>query len=110
MPFRVTMLPISDYNYKIEKKENLKFFGKVKLKILVVFAVSLSLLLISQLVFASNLTSDGQRMQEFAQELDKLETENQILKAEIAKVSSLSQLSQKAEKLGLSKPAKLLTP
>lgn len=104
------MLPISDFNYKIEKKENPKFFGKVKLRILVVFAVSLSLLLISQLVFASNLTSDGQRMQEFAKELDQLETENQVLKAEIAKVSSLSQLSQRAEELGLRKPAKLLTP
>lgn len=104
------MLPISDFNYKIEKKEKPKFFGKVKLKILVFFAVSLSLLLVSQLVFASNLTSDGQRMQEFAQELDQLETENQVLKAEIAKVSSLSQLSQKAEKLGLSEPAELLTP
>lgn len=110
MPFRVTMLPISDFNYKIDKKEKPKFFGKVKLKILVFFAVSLSLLLISQLVFASNLASDGQRMQEFAQELEKFETENQTLKAEIAKVSSLNTLSQKAGKLGLNKPAELLTP
>ena len=104
------MLPISDFNYKIEKKDNLKFFGIIKLKVLVVFAMLLSLLLISQLVFASNLTSDGQKMQEIARQLDRLETENQILKTEIARVSSLSQLSQEAEKLGLSKPAKLLTP
>lgn len=104
------MLPVSDFNYKTEKKEKINFFGKIKLKILVVFSVVLSLLFASQLVFASNLVTDGQKLHEIEVEIDKLETENLNLKVQIAQTSSFVSLYEKAQSLGFKQPTTIISP
>lgn len=106
------MLPISDFNYKnkIVKNEKIDLIGKVKLKILVFFAVILTLLFGAQIVFAGNLSSDGKKLHEINTEAHKLESENLNLKSKIAQISSLTNLSQKASTLGFSKPSKILNP
>lgn len=104
------MLPVSDFNYQIEKKGKIDFLGKVKLKILVFFAVILTLLFGSQIVFASNLTSDGKKLHEINSDSNRLESENLYLKSKIAKVSSLTNLSQRSQEMGFSKPSKVLNP
>ena len=104
------MLPVSDFNYKIEKKEKIDFLGKVKLKILVLFAVILTTLFGAQIVFASNLTSDGEKLHLITSEIEKLESENILLKSKIAQLASLTNLSQKAQALGFDKPSKVFNP
>lgn len=104
------MLPISDFNYKIENIEKTDFFGKVKLKILIVFALILSALFGAQMVIASSLTSDGKKLQGITEEAAKTESENLYLKSQIVQISSLANLSQKAQTLGFNKPSKILDP
>lgn len=104
------MLPVSDFNYKIEKKEKIDLLGKVKLKILVFFAIILTALFAAQIVFAGNLSSDGKKLHEIKTEISSLESENLYLKSKIAQTSSLTGLFQKAQALGFKKPEKLLNP
>ena len=103
------MLPVSDFNY-IEKKEKIDLIGKVKLKILVFFAVILTLLFGAQIIFAGNLTSDGKKLHEVSAEANRLESENLYLKSKIAKVSSLTNLFQRSQEMGFHIPSKVLNP
>lgn len=103
------MLPVSDFNY-IEKKGEIDFLGKIKLKILVFFAIVLTTLLSSQIVFAGNLSSDGKKLHEIKTEISNLESENLNLKSKIAQISSLTNLSQKAQAIGFNKPSEILNP
>lgn len=100
------MLPISNYIYKKEKNKNLKQ-GSVKVKIIFIFVFLLTGLVFTQLVFANNLATDGQKLSKYQDEIRQLENENTTLKAEIAQKSSLASLSKKAEELGFKKPSKL---
>lgn len=104
------MLPVPDFNYKVEKKEKYNLFGKIKLKVLVTLAVFLSILFTSQMVFASNLITGGRKLYSIKAEITKLEDENMNLKAQIAQVSSLTNLSQKAQALGFTKPSNIMSP
>ncbi len=100
------MLPISNYIYKKEKNNNLKQ-GSIKVKIIFIFVFLLTGLVFTQLVFANNLATDGQKLSHYQDEIRQLENENTTLKAEIAQKSSLTNLSKKAEELGFKKPSKL---
>lgn len=104
------MLPVSDFNFKIENKDKTDFFGKVKLKILIVFALILSSLFGAQIVIAGTLTADGKKLQEINEEAAITESENLYLKSQIAQVSSMTNLSQKANSLGFNHPSKILDP
>ncbi len=96
--------------YKIENIQKTDFFGKVKLKILIVFALILSSLFGAQIVIAGGLTSDGKKLHEINQEALQLQSENLYLKSQIAQISSLTNLSQKADTLGFNKPSIVLDP
>lgn len=105
------MLPITDFKKsRITKNQPKKSFGTIRIKILVVFAVLVSALFFTQLVFANNLATDGQKLSNVQEEIASLEQENTTLKVEIAKASSLTSLSQKAKQTGYSKPAHVITP
>jgi len=96
----------SDYKDK-ERKKYSKFYGEIRLKILVVIAILVVSLVSSQLVFANNLAVDGQKLSEIDDQIKNLDAQNTTLKIEIAKISSLTQLSQKAEVLGFVKPQRV---
>ncbi|MBI2598885.1 hypothetical protein HYW40_01585 [Candidatus Curtissbacteria bacterium] len=84
--------------------------GKVKLKILVTFSLLLCALLITQLVFAANLSTDGQKLAIVESEITKAQSEKANLKAEIARQSSLLTLSAKAKELGFTSSPKIIAP
>ncbi len=100
------MLPISNYIYKKENNKNLKQ-GSIKVKIIFIFVFLLTGLVFTQLVFANNLATDGQKLSQYQDEIRQLENENITLRAEIAQKSSLVNLSKKAVELGFKKPSKL---
>jgi cell division protein FtsB len=100
------MLPAHDYKINNEKRHALAK-GAIKVKIVFVFGFLLVGLVFTQLVFANNLATDGQKLSNVQQEIRHLESENTTLKAEIAKTSALTNLSAKAQGLGFKKPAKL---
>lgn len=102
------MLPVSDFIF--EKKEQIDKYGKIKLRVLVVFGFLIISLFGTQLVFATNLVSGGEKLHKINQELSMLESENINLTAQIAQASSLTSLSQKAEQMGFKKPQKVLNP
>ena len=106
------MLPVSDFKtIRIEEnKQNFNFVGKIKVKVLVAFTFILFALLFTQLVFANNLATDGEKIVGVESEIQRLEAENTTLKARIAQVSSLKTLSKKAEELGFAQPSELITP
>lgn len=84
--------------------------GKVKIKILLLLTIVLASLLSAQLVFATNLSTDGQTLTSVEKQIESQETENLNLRSKIAKVSSLANLSKKAQKLGFETPEKIITP
>lgn len=84
--------------------------GKIKLRLLVTFSIFLIGLFLTQLVFAANLSTDGQRLAKAQEAIAKYESENAGLKAQIARESSLSNLSQKARALGFSASPKIINP
>lgn len=100
------MLPISDYKHKNIVREQFNFAGKVTVKLLVVISILVGSLFVSQLVFANNLATDGQKLSNVDVEIQKLEAENTTLKVQIASVSSFVNLSKKAQELGFAKPSK----
>jgi cell division protein FtsB len=103
-------MPISDYNRKIVKTGgNFNLKGKVKVRVLVVFASLVTTLFAAQLVFANNLATDGQKLSQIQGEIKKIEAENMTLKVTIAKESSLAGLSKKAQDMGYQKPSKLIS-
>lgn len=103
------MLPISDFKRIEKKKENYNFIGKVKVKVVVACAIFVFILFGAQLVFANHLAVGGHRLSQIENEASTLEAENTILRTQIAKVSSLTSLAQKAPSLGFQKPSKIIT-
>ena len=119
------MLPISDFKYQTKKGtsnsfaaanhgENFSFspnsLGRVKIKFLIILAIVLGVLLSTQLVFATNLSTDGQALASIEKEIQKEETKSLQLRTKIAQTSALINLSQKAQQLGFSHPEKIITP
>lgn len=119
------MLPVSDYNlitktnspvYKqiqtgqIDWLGQWQSLGKIKIQLLVFLGLLLIALFTTQLVFASSLATDGQKLSEINSQISKLETENTNLKVQISQESSLTQLSQKAQQMGFSQPSKIISP
>ena len=102
------MLPVSDFRNRKNKEK--KKTGGGKVKVMVVISAAASLLFFTQLVFANGLATDGQKIAQVEEEIQKLESENTILRVEIAKKSSLSTLSQKAQEQGFKKPSLVITP
>lgn len=101
---------IKDFNTKKENNNNFNLIGRVRVKVLVVAAVLAATLITAQLVFASNLATDGTKLSEITGEIAKLEAENTTLKAQIAQNTSLTSLSKKAQELGFEKPTKVIVP
>ncbi len=84
--------------------------GKIRLRVLIAFGIFLSGLFLTQLVFAANLSTDGQKLAIAQEAIAKFESENADLKAQIAQESSLTTLSQKAKALGFSTSPKIINP
>lgn len=106
---------ISDFNYKNQNTaksytSNLIGIGKVRIKFLLILAIIVASLFSAQLVFAANLSTDGQKLSVIEDEINKQETENMRLNAQIAQISSLNYLSKKASELGFNKPSHLVNP
>lgn len=106
------MLPVQDY--KKEKKFDLKdtglvshLAGTIKLKVVFIALFTLVGLFATQLVFANNLATDGKKLSQVQLEIKRLESENMSIKAEIAKASSLFNLSKMAQDLGFTKPTRV---
>ena len=102
------MLPVSDF--KNRNKQEKKHTGGVKVKLMVVISSAATLLFFTQLVFANGLATDGQKIAKVEEEIQNLESENTILRVEIAKKSSLVSLSKKAAEDGFKKPSLVITP
>jgi len=102
------MLPVSDF--KNRQNQDKKHIGGVKVKLMVVISAAATLSFFTQLVFANGLATDGQRLAEVDEEIQKFESENTILRVEIAKKSSLVTLSEKASDEGYKKPTLVITP
>ncbi len=77
---------------------------------LVFLGVLLVVLFTAQLVFASNLATDGQKLAQISVQISQMETENTNLKVQIAQQSSLTELSQKAQQMGFAQPSKIIAP
>lgn len=120
------MLSVTDFKYKTNCYNNnnahkrfehvqsvnipWESLGKVKIKILLLLTIILTGLLSAQLVFATNLSTDGQKLTSVEKQIDSQETESLNLRSKIAEVSSLTSLSQKAQKMGFATPEKIITP
>lgn len=120
------MLSVTDFKYrtncyssqsahkKFERVQSVSIpwesMGRVKIKMLLCLAVGIAALLSAQLVFASNLSTDGQNLTTIENEISQQETTNLNLRAQIARVSSLKNLSEKAQNLGFQAPDKVITP
>ena len=77
---------------------------------MVVISSAATLLFFTQLVFANGLATDGQKIAQVEEEIQNLESENTILRVEIARKSSLVSLSKKAAEDGFKKPSLVITP
>ncbi len=96
------------HDYKESDKARFHTPGTIKIKLLFLIGVLIIGLFFTQLVFANNLATDGQKLSDVQQEIKRLESENMTLKADIATESSLNTLSKKAEVLGFKKPTKVI--
>lgn len=104
------MLQSADF---IPKKENkkLRFFGKARLQILIfVGVITMIALVFGQLVFANNLATDGEKLAKIEDQIQKLQDENTSLRMQIARETSLANLSKIAQKEGFSRPSKVIRP
>lgn len=102
------MSKLTDFKGKTRKSQIASLAGKIKVKLVLFFAILVAFLIFVQLVFAGNLAVDGQKLAEVDEQIKKLEAENTTLRLEIAKETSLAVLSQKAYRLGFNKPEKLI--
>lgn len=102
------MLP-SDFSVIKKEKSNLNL-GKIKVGFLVTFTLLAIALILTQLVFANNLATDGQRLAQIEAEIKRFEAENTTLKVKIAKEASLISLSKKAQDFGFTRPLKVIVP
>lgn len=96
------------HDYKKAGRPGSGIPGTIKIKLLFLAGVLITSLFFTQLVFANNLATDGQKLSEVQQEIRSLERENMTLKADIADESSLNTLSKKADILGFKKPFKII--
>lgn len=101
---------ISDFKWLPRKKNSSATFGRIKVKLLVIFTIIVTVLFGAQLIFATNLATDGQKLSEIEKEIQRIETQNTNLKVKIAKASSLATLSKKAKDLGFTKPTQVIIP
>lgn len=97
------------HDYKKKKRFKYNIPGTIKIKLVLLLGIVISSLFFTQLVFANNLATDGEKLSQVQQEIKSLERENMTLKAEIADESSLNTLSKKANTLGFKKPSKVTT-
>lgn len=97
-------------DYAKQNKPSFNFMGRVKIQFLVISCVILISLFATQLVFAANLATDGQRLSSVQSEIAKIEAENTNIKVKIAETSSFNTLFVKAQNLGFNKPATIITP
>lgn len=102
------MKKIHDFNIKPDRHQTLTLVGRIKVKLLVAISLVVLSLFFSQLVLASNLAVDGQKLSEIEEEIETLEAENTTLKVEISKQSSLFQLSKKAQEQGFGQPSQII--
>lgn len=102
------MLPVSDF--KKRQNQEKKHTGGVKVKLMIMISSAAMLLFFTQLVFANGLATDGQMLAEVDEEIQNLESENTILRVEIAKKSSLFALTKKASDEGYKKPTLVFSP
>lgn len=102
------MLPVSDFKNRQDRKK--KPTGGVRVKLMVVISAAATLLFFTQLVFANGLATDGQKIAQVDEEIQNLESENTILRVEIAKKSSLVALTKKAADEGYKKPTLVISP
>ena len=100
---------LSDFKSR-KTEQNLKLVGKIKVRVLIIFAFTTGLILSTQLLFAASLATDGEKLSQIEQEIGRLEQENAALKVNIAQESSLKTLSQRAQRLGFAKPSQIITP
>ena len=100
------MLYLSDFAIKKNKENSFNLVGKIKVKILVAVTLIIIGLFFTQLVFANNLAVDGQKLSQIEKENARLDAKNTTLKVQVAKESALNTLSQKAQTMGFTKPAK----
>lgn len=97
-----------DYKKNNNEKNKRKWIsGKIKLKILFVLGFILIGLFFTQLVFANNLATDGQKLAQVQSDINKLEAENMTLRVQIAQESSFANLSKEAADMGYKKPQKV---
>lgn len=98
-----------DFKINTKKQEgDFNLIGKVKVKVLVVFSCALALLVFAQLVFASNLATDGSKISDVYSQINNLEAQNTQLRMEITQNSALANLSKEAQKEGFQKPSKVI--
>ena len=102
------MLP-SDFSVIKKEKSNLNL-GKIKVGLLVTFTIIAIALILTQLVFANNLATDGERLAQIEADIERLAAENTTLKVKISEEASLASLSKKAQGAGFTKPSKVIIP
>lgn len=102
-------MKLRDYkSYSV--RSDFSLMGRVKIQFLVVAALILGSLFITQLIFATSLATDGEKLVGVENNIAQLEQQNANLKVKIAQKSSLAILSQKAQELGFKKPSQVITP
>ncbi len=102
------MSKLTDFKTKSIKSQKISLSGKIKVKLVLFFAISATFLIFAQLIFAGNLAVNGQKLADIEEQIKVLEAENTTLKVEIAKETSLVNLSQEAQKMGYQKPEKIV--
>lgn len=97
-------------DFKPQKKDDFNLIGKIKIQVVIFLSLVAGLLILTQFIFAADLATDGQNLSQTESEIKKFKSENATLRVEIAKDSSLTALSKKAEELGFKKPQQVITP
>lgn len=96
------------HDYKKDIKPSFSKLGTIKIKLLFFIGILITGLFFTQLVFANNLATDGQKLSDVQREMRRLERDNMTLKVAIASESSLTNLTKKADFLGFKKPSKVI--
>jgi len=104
------MRKTNDFKINSKNENNLNLVGKIKVKVLVVLSFVVAVSFFGQLVFASTLAVEGQKLSEIEGQINNLEAQNTTIRVEIAKQSSLTNLSSQAEKMGFEKPSEVIIP
>lgn len=98
-------------DFKVQKNTNsFNLEGRVRLKVLLTLAFVVFALVFSQLVYANNLATGGERLGKIQDEIKTLEEENTQLKTTIAKESSFQTLTKKAKDMGFERKAVVVLP